>query len=529
MFSFLKHSLETKMIVALGVILTVLLGLSSAVDVWSENKYAFSLAFKDLDILANTIQKSLIKDMSDGKGSDVQEILEAVGTEKDIVAVRIFSEEGRIIKSSRRTEIGMEVPGGEMASYRAGQHDYITENEGRKVAHIFHPIANAPSCYGCHDRDKEINGVLTLEYSLGSVQDDMRTHVYRMAGLFFFTITLLGFAIYMLLKRMVNDPISGLKAAMAEAERGNLEVVIPATSKDEIGSLQTSFNRMLARIKELYAENLHQQRDLVKKEEDLRLQQAIEQKNQALEAVNSEIVEKNRYYMEMLSFVSHELKNPLVVLKGYTDLLIKEELGAIEPRQFDALDAMERNVDAVQEMIANYMDLSRMEKGELKPDKRRVDLVDEVIKPVMAEYEAVLSKSSMTIRTEGAGQPVFIDADPAMMRAAMVNLVSNAIKYGRPGSDILVEVEQSGAEVRVSVHNEGQGIPYAALDKVFERFTRLDNEETRSQKGTGLGLYIVKEIMEMHGGKIWAESKEGAWARIVYTLPVSGRGGMTHV
>jgi signal transduction histidine kinase len=522
MFSFVSKSLETKVIVALGLVLTVLLGLSSAFDVWFETRYAYKLAFKDLDTLANTIQKSLIKDMKDGKGSDVQEILEAVGTEKDILAVRIFSGGGRIIKSSRRSEIGMEMSGEDMVGYRAGLHDFVTEREGQKLAHIFHPIVNAPTCYGCHDRENEINGVLSLDYSLESVQGDMRSHVYRMAVLFFLTILLVGLAIYTLLKKMVNDPITGLKAAMAEAERGNLEVVIAATGEDEIGSLQKSFNRMLARIKELYDENLLQQKDLVNKEQELRMQQAIAQKNQALEAVNSEIVEKNRYYMEMLSFISHELKNPLVVLKGYTDLLIKEDLGALEPRQFEALDAMERNVDAIQEMIANYMDLSRMERGELKPDKRQVDLVDEVIKPVMAEYDAVLGKSSMTIRIEGPSRPVFIEADPAMMRSAIANLVSNAVKYGRPGSDIQVEVELVDAGVRVSVYNEGQGIPYEDLDRVFERFTRLDNLETRSQKGTGLGLYIVKEIMEMHGGTIWAESKQGAWTRIICALPASG-------
>ncbi len=166
---------------------------------------------------------------------------------------------------------------------------------------------------------------------------------------------------------------------MGEAENGNLDITIPVGSEDEIGSLQQSFNSMLQRIKELNRENLAQQEDIIRKEQELKLQQAMGEKNRALEAANREILEKNRYYLEMLSFISHELKNPLVVLKGYSSLLLKEDLGELKKAQRDAILSMEKNVDSISEMIANYLGLSRIERGELLPDKTESDLVTDII------------------------------------------------------------------------------------------------------------------------------------------------------
>jgi len=525
MFSFVKNNLETKVIVAIGAILTALLGAYAFVDIWTESRATYSIVYKDLDTLSNTIQKSLIKDMRDGKSSDVQEIMEAVGTERDILAARIFAANGTILKSRERGEIGRAMPEDAFANFRAGRHDYITEKDGYEVFHILHPIANAPPCYGCHDKEKEINGVLSIDYSLEAVQKDLRPHLYRMAAVFALTIMLVALAIFALLKKMVHEPITGLKAAMAEAELGNLEIVIPAVAEDEIGSLQKSFNNMLARIKGLNEENLSQQKDLVKKEQELQMQQVLEQKNKALETVNKEVVEKNLHYMEMLSFISHELKNPLVVLKGYSGLLIKGDLGPLEEAQSKAVEAMDRNIDALNEMIADYMDLSRVEKGEFNPEKRDIDLADDVIKPVIAQYEPVVRSASMTIRAEGAAVPLIFEADPGLMRSALGNLVSNAVKYGRAGSDILVEIEPSEGAFTLAVFNEGDGIPYDKLGKIFERFTRLETEGSRSQKGTGLGLYIVREIIQMHGGTVRAESLEGSWTKIVCTIPVPPRRG----
>jgi len=521
--SLLKRSLEARVITVLGLVLLGLLTISSAIDLHFETKDSYHIVFKELDVLANTVQKSLIKDMRDGRGGDVQEILEMVGTEKGIIAVRIFDEKGKILRSSERSEIGKAMPAATVESYRAGKGDFVSD-DGVKILHLIHPIANAPQCYGCHGKDIEVNGVLALDYSLDPLVSYLYYHKVRMVLLLLLTIATAGGAIYWLLVKLVTGPIKGLQAAMADAETGNLDIMIPVSSEDEIGSLQQSFNNMLARILELNERTLAQQRDLVRKEQDLKMQSFLEGQNRVLEEANKEIVLKNRYYLEMLSFISHELKNPLMVLKGYSGLFIKGDLGELNGQQHEAIKAMERNVEVLQEMIANYLGLSRIERGDLKPEWKSIDLVEDVVRPVMQDYTEMVEKESMGMRVECPNGAVRLVADPGLIKSVLGNLISNAVKYGRENTDVVVEVEPEDAVVRVSVVNEGSGIPFEELGRVFERFTRLDNDDARSKKGSGLGLYIVKNIVEMHGGKVWAESREGAWAKVTFTIPVQPAG-----
>lgn len=518
--SFFKKSLELKIIAALALILALFLTLSSVMETWLDTKSTYQIVFQQLDTLANTIQKSLIKDMRTGQSDGVQQILEMVGTEKGIMGVRIFNEKGTILKSFDRAEIGKAVDAGVLRHFKDADRNFLTDKGGQSIMHILHPIANSPACFGCHGREKEINGILSIEFSLGPTQAYIYDHNKKTLIVQFLTILLVGLLVYVLMKRHISGPIMKMKAAMAEAEKGNLDIAIPVGSEDEIGSLQQSFNSMIHRIKTLNHENMAQHEDIIRKEQELKLQQALGEQNRALEAANREILEKNRYYLEMLSFISHELKNPLVVLKGYSSLLLKEDLGELKNAQRDAVLSMEKNVDSISEMIANYLGLSRIERGELVPDKTETDLVTELLEPAVNDFKEPLSKASMTLRVNAPAAPVSLYADKALVRSVLGNLISNAVKYGKPDSEVLVEAERSGVSVMISVFNEGEGIPGEDLERVFERFTRLDNEATLSRKGTGLGLCIVKEIVELHGGSVWAESEKGSWARFVFTLPV---------
>ncbi len=518
MASLLKRSLEVKIVLVLGLVLLGLLTVSSAVDLTLEARDAYGLAARQLDVLADTIQNGLIKDMRDGRSADVQQILESVGTEKGIISVRIFGEDGRILASSKRIETGLLMPAKVVSSYRAGERSLMGYEDGQRVFRVIHPILNAPDCYRCHGNAAEVNGVLALDYSLETVESSVYYHRLRLFILQVATIAAAGLVIYLLLIKFVTGPIKDIEAKMSEAETGNLDLYMPISSGDEIGALQRSFNNMLARIKELNIRTVRQERDLVKKEQEIEFQRSLEEKNRALAAAHDEALLKNRYYMEMLSFISHELKNPLLVLKGYLGLFLKGDLGYLTGQQVEALRAMERNVEALAEMMANYLGLSRIERGELKPEKKQIDLLEDVIRPVMQEYAETLEKASMGMRIEGADEPARLAADPGLIKSVLGNLVSNAVKYGREGRDIIISVGRDGGMARVSVWGEGGGIPPGDLDRVFERFTRLDSEEVRRKKGSGLGLYIVKTIVEMHGGTVRAESGGGAGAGVNFAV-----------
>jgi signal transduction histidine kinase len=151
--------------------------------------------------------------------------------------------------------------------------------------------------------------------------------------------------------------------------------------------------------------------------------------------------------------------------------------------------------------------------------KRRVDLAADVVRPVLEEFAEALRLSSRTATLEAADGALPLDADPTLLKSAVGNLVSNAIKYGEKDTPIEIRLVSEKDGVRLSVQNKGCGIAEADRERVFERFTRLKNPETLAQKGTGLGLWIVRDIVERHGGRVSVESEPGAWARFCIHLP----------
>jgi signal transduction histidine kinase len=237
-----------------------------------------------------------------------------------------------------------------------------------------------------------------------------------------------------------------------------------------------------------------------------------------LEARNQELEASNRNYLDMLGFVAHELKNALAtaVLSLYT---VKDGyLGAITPAQERSLDSVAGSLEDLKDMIRNYLDLSRLEKEELEIAKSHFPLQSRVVQPVLEELEAEIQRSRMVVETDiPEGKVVYADA--GLLRIVYHNLLSNAVKYGLNGGTIRLGVRENGQAVTLSVGNDSIGITPDQMPMLFKRFSRLYNPEYANQRGTGLGLYICREIVEKHGGSIWADSQVGEWVRFSFTLP----------
>jgi signal transduction histidine kinase len=237
-----------------------------------------------------------------------------------------------------------------------------------------------------------------------------------------------------------------------------------------------------------------------------------------LEALNQELRATNRNYMEMLGFVAHELKNALAtaVLSLYT---VKDGyLGEITQPQRKSLESVARSLEDLRDMIRNYLDLSRLEKGELEVIKTFFPLRSRVVQPVLEELDGELQRQQMVVENDIPEGKV-VCADAALLKIVYCNLLANAIKYGRQGGTIRLEVQEGEQAVTISVSNEGRGIAPEQMPLLFRKFRRLHNPEYADQRGTGLGLYICREIVEKHGGSIWAESQMGEWVKFSFTLP----------
>ncbi len=314
---------------------------------------------------------------------------------------------------------------------------------------------------------------------------------------------LLAFLVFFAITRGILQPIRKLSLATQRISSGDLSFRVAVSSRDEVGDLSHSFNEM--------AEQLERQRG------------ELEQNQRALEALNLELRTTNRNYMEMLGFVTHELKNPLAsaILNVHT---VKDGLvGALNDTQKSALEAVARSLSYFGDMIKNYLDLSRLEKGELRVNKIPLKLCPDVVDPVLSGLARGIQERKMVVENVIPPQLEF-HADRDLLRIVYDNLLSNAVKYGREGGRIVLDAKENETMVTLRVQNEGAGIPADKLPQLFKKFSRLEGPAYRGKRGTGLGLYICNEIVEKHGGKIQAESKEGEWVRFFFSLPKNSLG-----
>jgi two-component system, sensor histidine kinase and response regulator len=237
-----------------------------------------------------------------------------------------------------------------------------------------------------------------------------------------------------------------------------------------------------------------------------------------LRTINEELRQINRNYMEILGFVSHEVKNALGNMIGSVALIEEENLGQINESQREMLKIFLKNCIRLQDMIRNYLDLSRLEKGEVTVRKRFVNYHEVIVAPLIEELHPVIQLKSMAIERE-IPESLTIYADPDLLKIIIFNLLNNAIKYGMPHGRIRLDAMESGNNWLFGIWNEGEGIPGEQLSKLFVKFDRLQTESAARESGSGLGLYITRELVEKQDGEIWAESEYGKWVWFRFRLP----------
>jgi signal transduction histidine kinase len=228
----------------------------------------------------------------------------------------------------------------------------------------------------------------------------------------------------------------------------------------------------------------------------------------------------NRAYLEVLGFVSHEMKSPLASMVMDARLLTEGYIGALEPKQVERVQKIISKADYLLSLIREYLDLARIEGGELALHPHTgVDFVGEVLEQAIDLARGHIEQREMKIVRMLPRTPVRIDCDPDLLRIALFNLVGNAAKYGKQGGNIRVGLVVQPASFEVSVFNDGPGFPPDEKPKLFRKFSRLQTPELRKQKGTGVGLYTVWRIAQLHGGRTWAESQPGQWAEFGFAIP----------
>jgi PAS domain S-box-containing protein len=229
--------------------------------------------------------------------------------------------------------------------------------------------------------------------------------------------------------------------------------------------------------------------------------------------------EVDRLKSDFVSQVSHELRTPLTSIKGYIDNLKDGIVGVLTEKQIDYLNRMSRNADHLAVLISDLLDVSRIESGKMTVRLTALslrDLIADVVKslrPIADEkrLEVVLNEFEGESRIQG---------DRDKLEQVITNLFVNAIKFTPPGGRITISLQQDEKFVKTSIRDTGIGIPPEKQSRIFDRFYRVEPEASSKSNGTGLGLYIARNIVEMHGGRIWLTSEVGNGSEFSFTLPI---------
>lgn len=225
--------------------------------------------------------------------------------------------------------------------------------------------------------------------------------------------------------------------------------------------------------------------------------------------------------IDFVSMAAHELRTPLTVIRGYASMLQNDKLLYLSDEQKENMNRMTLSIDTLASLINNLLNVSRIERNSLKLDMAVVDLGKILEIKVDELQNSARSKGQTLSFVKTTEHITYVVADHFRIGEVITNLVGNAITYTRPGGTIRVTLEQKDNSLLVSVIDTGEGIPQVAIPKLFSKFFRVSGELEQGSKGTGLGLYISKSIIEMHKGHIGVESEFGKGSRFYFTLPIA--------
>lgn len=291
------------------------------------------------------------------------------------------------------------------------------------------------------------------------------------------------FISYFIALKITNE-VRRLIEATGKLSKGELSYRVTKDGEahdiDEFDKLKTAFDKM--------AETLHEREESLKKAKE-----------------KAEVL--NKQYLDLVGFVTHELKGILASIVLNTYSLEKGLLGPINDSQKKTLGSIARNLDYLTATVKNFLNLSRIDKGQMQLNLREFFFGEAILDNAIEAFSHLATEKNIDIENN-IDKSLRLHADSDLLQIVVNNLLSNAIKYGSEGGKIVINSKKISEYVEIEFYNDGKPIPEADKDKLFKKFSRLIYEDIPKVKGSGIGLYITKEIINRHQGKIWLEPRE---------------------
>jgi len=234
----------------------------------------------------------------------------------------------------------------------------------------------------------------------------------------------------------------------------------------------------------------------------------------ATQLTRIELAELERLKTDFIAITSHELRTPLGLILGHATFL-GELLGE---QHADHLDTIIRNATKLKEIVENLSDVDNYQSGAARLRNQRVSLA-KIAKDVIITFQDEANSRNITLKADMGDSDYYVDADSVKISVILSSLIKNAIQFTDSGGQVTIRVDEVPGHMKLSVIDDGVGIPAKDLPRVFDRFFQVETHLTRRFGGMGLGLAVARAMVELHGGRIWAESEEGKGSTFTFLLP----------
>lgn len=225
-------------------------------------------------------------------------------------------------------------------------------------------------------------------------------------------------------------------------------------------------------------------------------------------------------YMEMLGFITHELKNPLASIITLGRTIASGYFGEISDKNKEMVNRIVKKTEYLHNIALEYLNLARFESGIFNTRFSEINFFEEIVRSSIDFVETNINEKNMKILIKNNIDNITVLCDAELMKIVMNNLLSNAIKYGYNGGQIILFLNADENILHVSVRNDGPGFPESEKIKLFKKFSRINTPELMDHSGHGVGLYVTWKIIQLHSGHIWAQSEPGKWAEFTFEIPL---------